>query len=58
MVVMLWLLYDITGSPLQLGFLGFSRFVPALVLGLAGGVAADRADRRHLLIGTALGVSV
>ena len=55
MVVMLWLLYDITGSPLQLGFLGFSRFVPALVLGLAGGVAADRADRRHLLIGTALG---
>ena len=55
MVVMLWLLFDITGSPLQLGLLGFSRFVPALLLGLAGGVAADRADRRHLLIGTALG---
>ncbi len=55
MVVMSWLLFDITGSPLQLGLLGFIRFVPALVLGLAGGVAADKADRRQLLVGTTLG---
>ena len=55
MVAMGWLLFDITGSPLQLGLLGFIRFVPALVLGPAGGVVADRADRRQLLIGTALG---
>ena len=55
MVAMAWLLFDITGSPLQLGLLGFARFVPALVLGLAGGVAADKADRRLLLIGTGLG---
>ncbi|MCH8199808.1 MAG: MFS transporter, partial [Chloroflexi bacterium] len=55
MLAMAWLLFDITGSPLQLGLLGFARFVPALVLGLAGGVAADKADRRQLLIGTGLG---
>ena len=58
MVAMSWLLFDLTGSPLQLGFLGFVRFVPSLILGLAGGVAADRADRRQLLIATALGGAV
>lgn len=58
MLAMAWLLFDITGSPLQLGLLGFVRFVPSLVLGLAGGVAADKADRRRLLIGTALGGAV
>ena len=52
---MSWLVFDITGSPLPLGLLGFIRFVPALVLGLAGGVAADKADRRQLMIGTTLG---
>ena len=57
MIAMAWLLFDITGSPLQLGFLGFVRFVPALVLGLAGGVAADKADRRQLLIATGLGAA-
>ena len=58
MIAMAWLLYDITGSPLQLGLLGFVRFVPALILGLAGGVAADKADRRHLLIATGIGAAV
>ncbi len=57
MIAMAWLLYDITGSPLQLGLLGFVRFVPALVLGLAGGVAADKADRRQLLIATGIGAA-
>ena len=57
MVAMGWLLFDMTGSPLQLGLLGFVRFLPSLVLGLAGGVAADKADRRHLLIATAVGDS-
>ena len=55
MVAMAWLLFDLTGSPLQLGLLGFFRFVPALILGLVGGVAADKADRRQLLIATGLG---
>lgn len=57
MLAMAWLLFDIERSPLLLGLLGFVRFVPALVLGLAGGVAADKADRRHLLIGTGFGAA-
>ena len=52
MIATAWLLYDITGSALQLGYLGAVRAVPAFVLGLVGGVLADRFDRRRLLIVT------
>lgn len=52
MIATSWLLYDITGSALQLGYLGAVRAVPAFVLGLVGGVVADRFDRRRLLIVT------
>ena len=53
-----WLLYDITGSALQLGFLGLARAAPALVLGLVGGVVADRIDRRRLMIMTTVGAAL
>ena len=55
MVVMAWLLYDLTGSALQLGLLGFARAVPAFVLGLYGGVLADKVDQRRLLVVTMAG---
>ena len=38
MVVQAWLVYDLTGSALQLGLLAFFRAVPSLILGLVGGV--------------------
>ncbi len=53
LVVQAWLIFDLTGSPLQLGLLGFVRAIPALVLGLAGGVIADRLDMRRLMIASA-----
>ena len=37
MVVQVWLVFALTGSALQLGFLGLARLLPALVLGPAGG---------------------
>src|SRR5439155_24267259 len=39
-------------GPLYLGFVGLARAVPGLAFGLFGGVVADRADRRRLLIVT------
>ncbi len=45
-----WQIFELTGDPLQLGLLGLARFVPLLLLGLTGGVLADRGDRRRLLL--------
>lgn len=47
-----WLLYDITGSPLQLGLNGVARAAPAIALGIFGGALADRYDRKRLLLAT------
>src|SRR5436309_5435353 len=37
-------------APLYLGLVGLARAIPGLAFGLFGGVVADRADRRRLLI--------
>src|SRR3954465_6445205 len=47
-----WLVLDITGSLKQLGLVIFARGVPMLVVGLFGGVLADRYNRRNLLVAT------
>ena len=47
-----WLVYDITGSRLQLGLLGLVTAVPAILLNLAGGVVADKVNPRRLIMGT------
>ena len=47
-----WLVYDLTGSRLQLGLVGLSSAVPAIVLNLVGGVAADKVNPRRLIMGT------
>ena len=46
----LWLVYDLTGSPLLTGFTGLVRGMATLVFQLAGGVVADRIDRRRYVI--------
>src|SRR5438132_1655352 len=45
-----WLVLQLTNSPLWLGLVGFAQQVPALVFSLLGGVIADRASRRRLLM--------
>jgi len=47
-----WLLYDLTGNSVLLGALNGLRALPFLVTGPMAGVAADRMDRRKLLIVT------
>jgi MFS family permease len=47
-----WLLYDLTGNSMLLGALNGLRALPFLVTGPLAGVAADRMDRRKLLMQT------
>jgi MFS family permease len=45
----LWLAYEITGSPLFLGYVGLANAIPAIALNLFGGVFADLFDKRRLI---------
>ena len=45
-----WLIFEITDSPLALGYVGLANGVPAILLNLFGGVAADRVDQRRLIM--------
>lgn len=47
-----WLLYDLTGSSVLLGMLNGLRALPFLVASPIAGVAADRMDRRRLILTT------
>jgi MFS family permease len=46
----LWNLYDATGSTVTVGLLGLVTFLPAPLLSLGGGVLADRADRKRIVL--------
>ena len=45
-----WLSYDLTQSPLALGFINLVSAAPRIVVNLAGGVLADRFDPRTLVV--------
>jgi MFS family permease len=47
-----WLVYDITGSALYLGYAGLATALPAILLNLVGGVLADRLDQRKVIFVT------
>ncbi|MFC8132248.1 MFS transporter [Streptomyces sp. NPDC057302] len=47
-------IYDLTGSPLQIGLVSLARALPLVVGVLIGGVLADRRDRRTLMLVTRL----
>lgn len=47
-----FLIYQLTGSPVYLGLVGFAAGVPSWFLMLFGGVVADRIPRRTLLVAT------
>jgi MFS family permease len=50
-----WLVYEISGSELALGVVGFASAIPALVISPMAGVIADRVSRRALLVATQAG---
>ena len=45
-----WQVYALTHSAFALGMVGLAQFVPAFLLTLPGGLAADRFDRRTMLL--------
>ena len=47
-----WLIFELSGSAVQLGILGAAAAVPSIVMTLIGGVVADRFDKRVILMCT------
>jgi MFS family permease len=47
-----WLVYRLTGSALLLGSVGFASQVPVFLFAPLGGIAADRINRRYIVIST------
>ena len=45
-----WQVYEITKKPLALGLVGLAQFLPGIFLFLVSGHAADRYDRRKLIV--------
>ncbi|MAV24882.1 MAG: MFS transporter [Gammaproteobacteria bacterium] len=45
-----WVVYELTGSALMLGYLGMATAIPSILMMLIGGVVADRYSRRRILI--------
>src|SRR5882762_4575144 len=47
-----WLVYRLTGSGLLLGAVGFASQIPVFLVAPIGGITADRANRKHVVIAT------
>ena len=50
MIVLGWLVLELTNSPALVGLVGFCRAIPVLFVGGFGGALADRIGRRPLII--------
>jgi len=48
-VAVAWQMYDLTRNPLDLGLVGLTQFVPAVLFVLVAGHIADRYDRRRII---------
>ena len=53
-----WQVYEVTRRPLDLGLVGLAQFLPGIVLFLVSGHAADRFNRRNLLITCDVGFAI
>ena len=52
-----WLVLSLTGSPAAVGITTALQFLPTLLLGLVGGLIADRYPKRRILLATQLGMA-
>jgi len=50
-----WLVFTLTDSPFYIGLVEFCRMVPILLFSVFGGVAADKWDKRKMLMVTQFG---
>src|SRR5665811_1479697 len=51
-IALSWLVLQLTHSGTQLGLVVAAQFLPMLLLGVWGGVIADRFNKRHIFIET------
>lgn len=49
-IILTWLVYSATHSPLAISLLGIVQFLPTLGFGLVAGALIDRLDRRRLMM--------
>ncbi len=49
MTLLAWLILDLTDSPFLVALVGFFSSAPMFLLGLVGGILADRVHRQRLL---------
>jgi predicted MFS family arabinose efflux permease len=49
-IVLIWLVYNATHSPIAISLLGIAQFLPTLLFGLLAGALIDRWDRRRLML--------
>ena len=47
-----WLVFELSGSPLNLGYLGAAASLPSILVSLFGGALADRFNKRLILMTT------
>ena len=53
-----WVVYELSGSPLMLGYLGAAASIPTIVVTLFGGALADRMNKRLIILITSLIVAI
>ncbi len=49
-IIIIWLVYNVTQSPIAISALGIVQFLPTLAFGLLAGALIDRLDRRRLML--------
>ena len=47
-IVIEWKVYELTGDPLYLGFIGLMEIIPALLMALFAGHIVDQREKRNL----------
>lgn len=52
-----WLVYELSGSALALGYLGAATAIPSIFITIYGGALADRLDRRFLIMVSSLAIA-
>jgi MFS family permease len=53
-----YLIYELTKSPVYLGYVGFAFGIPSWLFMIYGGVIADRFSRRKVLLGTQISMMI
>ena len=57
MAALLWLVNELTHSPLMLTIVGSCRYIPMVIFPIFGGMVVDMMDRRRMLICSLLGAA-